>query len=205
VPAVIGSAFLRTISVVGLIGSLTIQPAAQATPIGVFSWDDQGAEGCLFCGPLFSVGNFSDDETLSLGALGGSFLDVSVDLQLGGGDIQELALGEVAAPGFSSQSFEDLLGSNILFAALRLTFAVPTLPGSVRLLNDGIVVAGLFGPGSLVIDYAVDEVPTTVPEPATLLLLTGGLIGLAVARKGRRGTAPTQSRMKRSFGHVLSP
>jgi hypothetical protein len=190
-------------SVIALLGSLAIQ-SAHATPIGDFSWVENTEEECVFCGALFSVGNFSSDPDLSLGLLGDSFFDVFVDLETGGGS-QSLSLGAEIAPFNSGQSIEDLFGQLIASAGLRLTFAVPTLPGSVRLLDaDGNVVLGLTAPGSLLIDYVVDEIVVPVPEPSTLLLLVGGLIGIAVGR-ARQGNATLQtSRTKQSSRHVFA-
>ena len=199
----VGHSLARTISVAALVGGLAIQSAAHAIPIGDFSWSEPGDECEIFCGALFSVGNLSDQD-LSLGLLGGSFFDVLVDLQTDVG-LMSLSLGAEIAAGGSGQSFDDLSGLAILSAGLRLTFAVPTLPGSVRLLDmDGNVVTGLTAPGLLLIDYAIDEVVTPVPEPSTLLMLAGGLIGIAVGRRARQRTAtPEKSRMKPSSRHAL--
>jgi hypothetical protein len=199
------SAFVRSLAATAIIGGFAIQTPAHAIPIGVFSWDEHPAAECEagLCGPVFSVGNFSTlDDPLGLGALGGSFLDVFVDLQAGA-DSRSLSLGAVIDPD-SLQSTEDLSGLAILSAGLRLTFAVPGLPGSVRLLDAlDNVVAGLTGPGAVLIDYRIDEV-VTVPEPSTLLLLAGGLIGMAVGRRAHHSKTPT-SRMKRSSRHVFAP
>ena len=167
----------RALSVAVVIGGFAIQTAARAIPIGDFSWNEHTEEECAasLCGAFFSVGNFSNDPDLSLGVLGGSFFDVFVDLQTDAG-LSSLSLGGEIAAGNSSQSIEDLFGLDVLSAGLRLTFRVPTLPGSVRLLDfDGNAVAALTAPGSLLIDYVIDEI-VTVPEPSTLLLFAGGLI-----------------------------
>lgn len=199
------SAFVRAISLTAFLGALAVQAPAHAIPIGDFSWGARSEEECVgfgLCGAFFSVGNFSADEDLSLGLLGGSFLDVFVDLDTSAGAVSLSLGGDIPAAHSSSQSIDDVSGPAVLFAGLRLTFSVPGLPGSVRLLDaEDNVVAGLSGPGFLLIDYAVDDV-VTVPEPSTLLLLAGGLIGIVAERKVQRPAPPT-SRMKRSSGHGL--
>lgn len=190
--------FASFISVGSLLAGLAIQTAAHAIPIGDFSWSEQADPECTagLCGPFFTVGNFSADADLSLGPLGGSFLSVFVDLETSIGAVIE-SLGDIVA-GSSIQSVDSLADLTVSFAALRLTFAVPSLPGSVRLLDEaGNVVAGLTAPGSLLIDY--DEVlpppppppgPVPVPEPSpVLLLLTGGLLGIALARRAAQRRA----------------
>jgi hypothetical protein len=198
------------LGVAAFAGGLAIQTAAQAIPIGDFSWSEHTEDECAadLCGVFFSVGNFSslDDPSLGLGLLGGSFFDVFVELQTGDGP-RSLSLGSEIPSFDSRQSFEDLSALTVLSAGLRLAFVVPTLPGSVRLLDaDGNVVAGLTAPGFLTIDYAIDEVvPVPVPEPSALLLLAGGLIGMAVGRRARRQNAtPETSRMKPSSRHVFA-
>ncbi len=155
-----GQSRARFLCVAALISSFAIQTTARAVPIGVFSWDEHGEAECEagLCGSVFSVGNFStlEDPLFGLGLLGGSFFDVFVDLQTDAGS-RSLLLGDVIAPD-SFQSIEDLSSLTILSAGLRLTFAVPSLPGSVRLLDEiGNVAAGLTTSGSLLIDYAIDE------------------------------------------------
>jgi hypothetical protein len=199
------AAFVRSLAATAIIGGFAIQTPVHAIPIGVFSWDEHPAAECEagLCGPLFSVGNFSTlGDPFGLGALGGSFFDVFVDLQ-GGVDSRSLLLGDVVDPD-SLQSTEDVSGLVILSAGLRLTFAVPGLPGSVRLLDAlDNVVAGLTGPGALLIDYRIDQT-VTVPEPSTLLLLAGGLIGMAVGRRAQHSKTPQTSRMKRSSRRVFA-
>jgi hypothetical protein len=169
-----------------LLGSLFVHSTAQAIPVGSFSWTEQEECG-LFCGAIFAVENFSTDPDFSLGELGDSFFGVVVDLQTDTGPMS-LLLDDIIPPGESRQSFEDLFGVAIASAGLTLGFAVPSLPGLVQLLDpDGNIVTALTGPGLLTIDYAVDTVgPTPVPEPGVLLLMTGGLLGMALARKTKR-------------------
>jgi hypothetical protein len=162
---------------------LLISTPAHATAIGAFNWNEYTQEDCdgPFCGPYFSVDNFSTDPDFSLGALGGTFFDVSVSL-VTDGDPRTLLLGDIA-PGDTSQSFDDLFGRTITAATLTLSFR---LPGSIQLLDDvGNVVTALTAPGSLVIDYAASEPPAPVPEPSTLLLLMGGLSLLSHTRRVR--------------------
>ena len=162
---------------------LLISTPAHATAIGVFNWSEYTQEQCDvgLCGAFFFVGNFSTDPDISLGALGDTFLNVSVDLQTDGGPMS-LLLGDIA-PGNSSQSIDDLSGTTIATAALTLSFA---LPGSIQLLDEfGNEVTELTAPGSLLIDYAASEPPAPVPEPSTLLMLIGGLSVLAHSRRAR--------------------
>jgi hypothetical protein len=162
---------------------LLLSTPAHATAIGTFNWSEYTQEECdvLFCGPFFTVENFSTDPDFSLGALGDTFFDVSVDLQTDGGPIS-LLLGDIA-PGNSSQSIDDLSSTSILTASLTLIFG---RPGSIQLLDQfGNEVTALTGPGSLLIDYAASEPPAPVPEPSTWLLLMGGLSVLAHARRAR--------------------
>ncbi len=197
----LASPFVRALSVAAIVGGLAFQPAALAIPIGEFAWNEYNDTDCdLFglCGQHFAVSNFSE---LTLGSdQGATFFDVFVDLDTA--DPVSLELGNIAPDGSSSQSTEDLSRFLFSFAQLRVTF-VSTLPGSLQFLSpDGGIVTGLASLGSLlVIDYAVDDV-TPVPEPATFLLLVGGLAGVALARKARDG-APEKSRMKRSR-HALA-
>ena len=166
-----------------LAGGLLAHSQAHAIPIGNFSWDEP-AECELFCGPTFSVGNFSTD--FDLGPLGDSFFGVVVNLATNAGPL-DLLLGDID-PGASSQSIEDLFGVVVTSAGLTLRFAVPSLPGLVQLLDqDGNVTTALTAPGSLLIDYALQVVePVPVAEPSTLLLLAGGLIAAAARRRTAR-------------------
>ena len=162
---------------------LMISTPAHATPIGSFNWSEYTQEQCDvgLCGAFFFVGNFSTDPDISLGALGDTFFNVSVDLQTGGGPLS-LLLGDIA-PGNSSQSIEDLFATTITAAALTFSFG---LPGTIQLLDEfGNGVTALTAPGSLLIDYSASVPPTPTPEPSTLLLLIGGLSALAHARRTR--------------------
>jgi hypothetical protein len=177
--------------VAAFVGVVAFAPSASAIPIGDFSWNEYTEDDCSAvgrCGAYFAVGNFSD---LSLGDDAGPFFDVFVDLDAAGSP--SLSLGDIDA-GLSIQSFEDLFGLDILSAALRLTFTIPSQPGSVRLLDlDGNVVTALTGPGSLEIDYLIDDV-VTVPEPPTSLLFLAGVVGMCLVRQARAASAET-SRM----------
>jgi hypothetical protein len=174
---------------------LLLSAPAHATAIGIFNWSEYTQEDCDvvgLCGAFFSVGNFSTDPDISLGLLGDTFSNVSVDLQTDVGPMS-LLLGDIA-PDNSSQSIDDLSGTIIATATLTLSFG---LPGSLQLLDEfGNEVAGLTAPGSLLIDYADSEPPAPVPEPSTLLLLIGGLSMLARAR---------QTRPKRLAGRHADP
>ena len=163
-----------------LAGGLLAHSQARAIPLGNFSWDET-PECELFCGPTFSIGNFSTD--FDLGPLGDSFFDVVVNLETDAGP-QALFLGDIA-PGESRQSFEDLSFVTVTSAGLALTFTVASLPGVVQLLDlDGNVVTALTAPGSLLIDYAVRIIePVPVAEPSTLLLLAGGVLAAAARRR----------------------
>jgi len=163
------------------LAGLLVHANAHAIPIGDFNWNEHTQEECVvgLCGAFFSVDNFSTDPDISLGALGDTFSNVSVNLATDGGPLN-LSLGDIAA-GNSSQSIDDLSGSVIASALVALTFG---LPGSIQLLDEfGNAVTALTAPGSLLIDYTAPV--TTVPEPSTVLLLIGGLMVLAYAGRGR--------------------
>jgi hypothetical protein len=163
---------------------LLLSTPAHATAIGIFNWSEYTQEDCDvvgLCGAFFSVGNFSTDPDISLGVLGGTFFNVSVDLQTDG-EPRSLLLGDID-PDTSSQSIDDVSATTITTAELTLSFG---LPGSIQLLDEfGNEVTGLTAPGSLLIDYAASEPPAPVPEPSTLILLIGGLSVLARARRTR--------------------
>lgn len=162
---------------------LLISTPAQATAIGTFNWSEHTQDECNagLCGVFFSVDNFSTDPDISLGALGDTFFNVSVNLQTDGA-AKSLPLGDIA-PGDSSQSIENLSLTNIASAGLTLIFGQP---GSIQLLDAfSTQVTELTGPGSLLIDYVASGPPSSVPEPSTLALLIGGLSVLARARRVR--------------------
>ena len=112
--------FRMTISILCL---LLIPAAVHAVPVGVFSWDEDSSFGAVF-----SVVNFSDDSSISLGPPGASFFDVFVDLGctadcrqddvLDDGGSYTISLG-IINPGASAQSFEDFTGASIDSASLR--------------------------------------------------------------------------------------
>jgi hypothetical protein len=172
--------FRMTISILCL---LLIPAAVHAVPVGVFSWDEDSSFGAVF-----SVGNFSDDSSISLGPPGASFFDVFVDLGctadcrqddlLDDGGSYTINLGNLGIidPGTSAQSFEDFTGASIDSASLRLVFGSPALPGSMTL--PVLILANT----SDQIDYASPE-GQPVPEPSTLILLCSGLAGAAFLRK----------------------
>jgi hypothetical protein len=184
----------RIVSGAVLVGAVLLHTSANAIPIGDFAWNEFSPDQCdIFCGAFFSVDNFSTDPDVSLGALGDSFFAVSVDLQTDAGPLT-LPLGDIA-PGDSSQSIDDLSALTIASATLTLTFGVP---GTIQLLDDfGNIVTALTGPGVLQIDYSAPV--AQVPEPGTLLLLMGGLVGIAC----RRRSGPTRS-AARDSGRAVS-
>ena len=172
----------RTLPVVALLVCSLVHAPANAIPIGGFSWNEHTSDECeaALCGAFFSVDNFSTDPDFSLGDLGNSFFDVLVNLQTDTG-LQSLVLGDILAGG-SSQSIDDLFGAIIQSAGLTFAFGNPALAGSIRLLDEaGELVTALTGPGSVLIDYTAPVVQ--VAEPSVLLLLVGGLVGLARRRK----------------------
>ncbi len=177
----------RSLPVVALLVCLSIHAPANAIPIGDFVWSEHTSDECEFgvCGAFFFVDNFGTEDS-ALGLLGDSFFDVLVNLQTDTG-AQSLSLGDILAFGYS-QSI-DPLDAIISSAGLSLTFGAPKLPGSIRLLDEaGGIVAALTAQGSLLIDYVapvVEPPPVTVPEPSTLLLLGGALVGFAGLRKGK--------------------
>ncbi len=181
----------RILPAVALLVCSLIHAPANAIPIGDFVWSDHTSAECEsgLCGPFFFVDNFGTEDA-SLGLLGDSFFNVLVNLQIGG-VAQSVSLGEeIPAFGFG-QSIDELFDA-ISSAGLSLTFGAPRLPGSVRLLDDGAVVAALTAPGSLTIDYiapVIEPPPVSVPEPSTLLLLVGGWVGFAGLKKRRPARA----------------
>lgn len=183
----------RALPAAALLGSLLLQAAANAIPIGDFNWSEYSQDECAvgLCGAFFSVDNFSTDPGLSLGVLGDTFYGVSVNLQTDGGPLS-LLLGDIA-PGSSSQSIDDLFGAIISSAALTLTFGLPQLPGSIQFLDQaGGIVSALTGPGSVLIDYTAPI--TQVPESSTLLLVAVGLATLLGYRRLRsRGGGAAKS------------
>ena len=183
---VIARSASRCFPAVAFFGALLIHAPANAIPIGDFNWTEHTAEECDagLCGALFSVDNFSDAD-FSLGFPGDSLIGVLVNLQTDAGALS-LSLGDIAAGG-SSQSIDPLADFTISSAALKLIFGAPELPGTIQFLDEaGAVVAALTGPGSLLIDFTarVEPPPTSVPEPSTLVLIVGGLVGFV--RYGKR-------------------
>jgi hypothetical protein len=151
-------------------GTAHAGPLGPDVIIGTFDWVDDILFGS---GSTFSVSNESSS----------TFEAVSVDLFAPGDatPFQTLTLGEIPSLGFA-QSFEDLssllAGTDLSEAMLHLTF--DSTPLAVTLF-----AASLVGDPSALLTTSIDiQAPTPVPEPSTLMLLTGGLV--VAARRNRR-------------------
>ena len=165
---------------------------ASSIPIGTFAYRLDADFG-----PVFEITNNSA-QPFSLGGAGGTMLDGAVELSEGG-VVETLVFGPIDPFG-SVTLFLDPASAfttvGDLRAALRLTFS---LPGAV----DGGIVTGIafaFDPNTAIFDgaplddlrtitFLADATPTAVPEPASLVLVTSGLLATWRARRRRRGAA----------------
>ncbi|MGE5243953.1 MAG: PEP-CTERM sorting domain-containing protein [Betaproteobacteria bacterium] len=160
---------------------LFVASRADATPIGDFILDQA-------FGPYFSVINLSADPTVNLP---GDFADATVHIT--GTDTitqqafaTDVAFGQIA-PGDELDTLfgPDLSSISLESAVLTLTFTPPggTPPGTLQIGSFSASDFSDFLSNGTAISKSIDYVPTSVPEPATLLLLG---CGLAAAGAGRR-------------------
>jgi hypothetical protein len=166
----------RLIAVVGVVlfVGCAISPAA-ALPIGMFSW-----EQFEDIGPVFTVMNFS----------GAEFRGLVIELETEV-DPYTLLLGDLISD-TSIQTQDDLSGLQIQSAALSFDFDPP-----------GVVAYPIvFAPDSFEsIDYQPSGGSTSVPEPATWILVAIGIVGITAARGTRTAladSAPFPSPLDRS-------
>ncbi|HXH06872.1 MAG TPA: PEP-CTERM sorting domain-containing protein [Vicinamibacterales bacterium] len=151
--------------------------SARALPItiGAFSFADD-----LFFGSVFQVDNTSQLVASELGTAGGvTFTAVTVTVETDG-VIVPIALGDIS-PGSSAQTSFDFSTLTILSATLTL--------GLTPSLALPVVVAPLAAP----VDGDTTPI-TVVPEPGTLLLLSGGVAALGLGRRRRARRRPPAAR-----------
>jgi hypothetical protein len=163
---------MRVSSVVLTLAFLAFAVRAEAASIGAFDW----VHDVLFeSGSVFAVINESAD----------TFEDAFVDLYAPAAStpFQTLSLGDISRGGFA-QSTEDLSFLIVPFelerAQLRLTYQASLVTADLfasSLIGDPDIVR--FGSTSI---EAPTTPPTSVPEPATLLLLFSSAVGIGVWR-----------------------
>ena len=150
------------IGLAALVVMLCASAPVRAATIGTFSWNDDPVFG-----PLFTVENF--------GGSGIDFGDASISATLDDASTLSFDLGTILA-GDIRQTFEDLSSFSIVFATLTLNPIFSASPAGI------VTVAPLaFIGDSKPIDFA----PSAVPEPSTLLLVTGGVV-MTIVRYRRR-------------------
>jgi hypothetical protein len=176
---------------------------AGAVPIGTFSWDDTC--GTVFLDPCFSVSNLTGIPDLTL-PTPVTFTDVMIHLVSDVGPMT-FGLGDILS-----------FGQSVLFLPNTITAATLTfgfeLPGTIQLLDGetGTPITNLFDLAAAVVPTFADpeilaiggvefaQVRTatidftqsaSVPEPGTLMLLTGGLAMLAATHRRRSRSRPT--------------
>jgi len=142
--------------------------AAPINVIGQFSWDDSG----LGLGPTFTFENTSLDSLENL--------SVYLDTDDAAERFKSYSFfGSI--PSGMSQTIDDLIGFDILFASIRL--GDPSFVLTLFDAFDAPLVDGLGAPGDTA---QVDLSAAPIPEPGTLLLLGSGLAGAFVRRRRAR-------------------
>jgi hypothetical protein len=138
------------------------------------------AVATLWCGQAFAIPiTWQVEGNNPLGNPSGSFIyDATTNLYSGIDLVGELGLPYTT---FVSGSANDLTASSALWTSLSLFFSAPltNAGGSISFVSStGTIFGSIRGSGG--------TVTTNVPEPGSLALLGGGLVGLGLLRRRKQ-------------------